>query len=215
MTQANLTIANISISQNESGLYSANDLHKASGGEQKHKPIHFIELPRTIRFIELLKVDMPTFLETTRGCAGGTFMSKELLTQYASWISPEIDLMVTRAFLESIKPLSPAEQLLASVQLSVDNERRITATELRLKELEAKSAHTDHIFHFGEYTSIKAYSNVNKIELTPQGSLQLGKACTKHCKEYDIKINKLPCPIFGQVNAYPKEVIEYLLENDS
>ncbi len=94
-----LKIAGIKISQNENGLWSANDLHKASGGLDKDKPVHFLGNARTQRFVEILKVENPTFIETNYGAGGGTFMCKELLIQYASWLSPEIDLEVTRAFI--------------------------------------------------------------------------------------------------------------------
>ncbi len=108
---SNLVISDVVIGENKAGLYSANDLHKASGGLEKHKPKFFLENARTQRFLGILEETsawdseggIPPSLQTVHGVGGGTFMCRELLTQYASWLSPEIDLAVTRAFIEKVE----------------------------------------------------------------------------------------------------------------
>ncbi len=112
-----LKIAGIKISQNENGLYSLNDLHRASGGLAKQTPYEFLRSDRTKAFIAVLgrnvKAGYPVFTETARGVGGGTFGCKEVLVAYGSWLSPEMNVEVHQAFIEKIeqKPLSPAEQI--------------------------------------------------------------------------------------------------------
>ncbi|HAF1791854.1 TPA: KilA-N domain-containing protein [Salmonella enterica] len=94
-------ISNISIHQDEEGRYSLNDLHKASGGEQRHKPILWLRLDQTTQLVdEIIKVQICTFppVESKRGCRGGTYVCKELVYAYAMWISAAFSLKVIRAY---------------------------------------------------------------------------------------------------------------------
>lgn len=65
-----IIISDISIRQDSEGRYSINDLHKASGSEQKDKPVHWLALQKTTDLIETIeKVGNLTFppIRTTRG----------------------------------------------------------------------------------------------------------------------------------------------------
>lgn len=106
-----LTICSLEIRQID-GLYSLNDLHKASGGEKRHQPSDFIRLDQTQALItELnsedsrnLNVQICTFknsekslfkpLKVFQGRNGGTYACKELVIAYAAWISPAFHLKI-------------------------------------------------------------------------------------------------------------------------
>ena len=104
---SNLTILNNSIRQLDN-LYSLTDLHRASGGEQKHKPVLFLSNQQTKELISEIeiesKVGIPTsVVKTIRGGSDiskqGTWACEELMLAYAMWISPKFHLIVLRAFL--------------------------------------------------------------------------------------------------------------------
>lgn len=102
-----LTISSSEIRQID-GLYSLNDLHKASGGEKRHQPALFIRLDQTQALIaEINSTDMQS-LETREGRNGGTYACKELVIAYAAWISPAFHLKVIRVFLGATRPALPA-----------------------------------------------------------------------------------------------------------
>ncbi|WP_065237939.1 KilA-N domain-containing protein [Gallibacterium genomosp. 3] len=101
-------------------LYSLTDLHKASGGDEKHKPVLFLRLDQTkdlISEIQNDKVHICTLpVKTVRGGRNpSTYACKELVIAYAAWISPAFHLVVLRAFLNQIEskqqplPLAEAE----------------------------------------------------------------------------------------------------------
>ncbi|MDA3979011.1 KilA-N domain-containing protein [Gallibacterium sp. AGMB14963] len=89
-------------------LYSLTDLHKASGGDEKHKPVLFLRLDQTkdlISEIQNDKVQICTLpVKTVRGGRNpSTYACKELVIAYAAWISPAFHLVVLRAFLNQIE----------------------------------------------------------------------------------------------------------------
>lgn len=79
-------------------LYSLNDLHKSSGGENKHKPSYFMSNQETKEFIQELDNQNINAYCIKQGSKGGTFVCRELVYRYAMWISAKFSLMVIRAF---------------------------------------------------------------------------------------------------------------------
>jgi hypothetical protein len=100
---ANLTVLNKTIRQLD-GLYSLNDLHRASGKAKKHQAALFLRSEQTKELIREIEqsTDLytaPKAVKTKVGGANpGTWVCKELVYAYAMWISPKFHLMVIRAF---------------------------------------------------------------------------------------------------------------------
>lgn len=91
-----LTIAGTDIHQDDDGRYCLNDLHKAAGGENKHRPKYWLENQQTQELVcELEKGGFPP-IQSKQGV--GTYVCKELVYAYAMWISPRFHLAVIRAF---------------------------------------------------------------------------------------------------------------------
>ncbi|ELG2962731.1 KilA-N domain-containing protein [Vibrio fluvialis] len=97
---SNLTIVSKEI-RSLDGLYSLNDLHKASGRNPNHRPNQFLRTEQTKDLIREIDqcADLRTAYRTTRGGINpGTWVCKELVYSYAMWISPKFHLNVIRAF---------------------------------------------------------------------------------------------------------------------
>ena len=83
------------------GLYSLNDLHKASGGEVKHKPAFFLRNEQTKEIVTELQIcnSLEEVLKVQRGGTNqGTWVCKELVYSYAMWISAKFHIAVVRTF---------------------------------------------------------------------------------------------------------------------
>ena len=104
-----LTIGDYSIRRDEDGRYCINDLHKASGGAEKHKPFNFMRNQQTKDLIaEIERENMMLKSEhhkskavntvKGKGLSQGTFVVKELVYYYAMWISAKFHLTVIRAY---------------------------------------------------------------------------------------------------------------------
>lgn len=91
-----IVIIDTGIKQDEQGRYCLNDLHRASGGANKHRPSLWLKNMQTMALIdEMEKAGIPA-IESKQQL--GTFVGKELVYAYAMWISPAFHLQVIRTF---------------------------------------------------------------------------------------------------------------------
>ncbi|EAY4841066.1 KilA-N domain-containing protein [Salmonella enterica] len=96
-----IIISDITIHKDVQGRYSLNDLHQASGGEEKDKPANWLRLDKTVELIdEILNAQIRAFkpVDSRKGRYGGTYVCKELVYSYAMWISAAFALKVIRAY---------------------------------------------------------------------------------------------------------------------
>jgi len=115
---ANILTLGTSAIRELDGLFSLNDLHRASGGEEKHEPNRFIRLEQTQALIAEIeqppkmadaKAGNPALVKRHGGRNGSqTYACRELVIAYAAWISPAFHLKVIRVFLDTQAPALPA-----------------------------------------------------------------------------------------------------------
>ena len=136
---SNLTILKTSIRQSDN-LYSLNDLHVASGSENRHKPSLFMTNQQTKDLIAEIDnssvAGNPASVKIVRGGRNpelqGTWVCEELVLSYAMWISPKFHLIVLRAFLAMHKAES---QNANQIQPLVERKYTFEFTEYELEQL--------------------------------------------------------------------------------
>ena len=163
---SNLAILNTSIRTHES-LFSLNDLHKASGGAEKHRPSLFIRLDTTQDLISEIQKEVKStdLIFKTTGGRGlrGTYACEELMLAYAMWISPKFHLVVLRAFLNLHKK---STALLPNT---------ITPEQQQAIQSAGQQAHHRTGLHWQEiYRQLKSAFKVAKYDQIPQS--QFGNA---------------------------------------
>ena len=119
-------MSNLIISQNAirqiDNLYSLNDLHKASGNEEKHRPTFFARLDTTKELVAEIQKEDPNAQVLISKNGIGTYACEELVIAYAMWISPKFHLIVLRAFLAMHKSESQNANQIQPLALPMIND---------------------------------------------------------------------------------------------
>lgn len=107
-------------------------------------------------------------------------------------------------------PKTTAEWLVVQAQALVEQERRLAANEARITKVEDRLEQIQTASEF--YTVVGWVSRFGTGYLPLHTASKMGRAATKYCKEHGIAMGSTPDPRFGQVNTYPKDVLEYLFD---
>lgn len=109
-----IVISNTTIGQDEHGRFCLNHLHRAAGGNKQHKPANWLRSDTTQALVAELEKErcseMSNAINVIQGGQNqGTFAIKELVYDYAMWISPKFKLQVIQAFDEKVtSPTQPS-----------------------------------------------------------------------------------------------------------
>ena len=107
------TVAGIAVRQDAQGRFCLNDLHKAAGGENRHRPSLWADNQQAKDLIAEIEIGagIPALVSNQRGIEQGTYVCKELVYAYAMWVSASFHLQVIRAYdgMAQAKRTAPAE----------------------------------------------------------------------------------------------------------
>lgn len=216
----NLIISDTTINFNN-GLYSLNDLHKASGGDMNNQPSNFLKLDSTkslareISFENNQSYDSMTgVIEVSRGGSSpGTFVCKELVYAYAMWISPAFNLKVIRAFdTMQQKPMTNLEVIRVVIDKAIEHERtlEIHGSEIETLKLENAALKEELKLIRDEegYFTAKGAAQLHGIKnLTETEARDLGKELSKLSRLMGVEIKQTPHKGYGYVNLYHRDVV--------
>lgn len=142
----NILVCNTEV-KNVGGLFCLNDLHKASGGAEKHKTKQFLRNEQTKALVQGLESEglISPSLKVVQGGRTedrGTYACKELVYAYAMWISPEFHIHVIRAYDAMVtgakpepEPTSQIEILAQMVLSMAEQEKETRAHAEQLEEI--------------------------------------------------------------------------------
>ena len=105
---------------------------------------------------------------------------------------------------EFVKPLTPAEQLLAQAQLMVDMENRLNTLEKNNARLENNLRRTIT----SDYFTVIGYANFRGINADTYNSSVVGRKASKICKDCGLAIGKVIDSKYGTINTYPLDVLD-------
>ena len=158
-----IQISNVAVRQISDTLYNLNDLHKAAGGENKHRPTFWMQNIQTQELIAEVEAQGGQAFQTAKGKNGGTYVCKELVIAYGMWINAAFALKVIRCFLEAQGQVSDGIKTVTAKTTADDRTglRQAVAALVGRKGIDYSSA----------YSMIHQRFNVEAIEDIPTGQL--------------------------------------------
>ncbi|ENG6106951.1 KilA-N domain-containing protein [Serratia liquefaciens] len=136
-----IVIEKTAIRQDAVGRYCLNDLHRAAGGEERHKPKYWYATQQTQELVRLLtEGGIPPSIENQPinvirgGLEQGSYACKELVCSYAMWISAAFNLKVIRTFDATQAPsaLSELEMIARMATSAAIQQRQVNALQLQV-----------------------------------------------------------------------------------
>lgn len=100
------------------------------------------------------------------------------------------------------KPLSQIEIIAQSAQILLEQDKRISDVESKVKEIEAKTTTRPDCF------AIAGYASLYNMPVTIDQAKVLGTKAKALCRKLSIAITTIPDPRFGKVNVYPTSVLK-------
>ena len=166
-------------------------------------PIEFSESFKLIQdFIPNNVKEIPLFTES------GYLMLVKTFTDDLSW---KVQRELVKGYFiakEMVRPLTPAEQLLAQAKLMVDMENRLNILEKNNSRLENNLRRTIT----SDYFTVIGYANFRGINANEYNSSVIGRKASKICKDCGLAIGKVIDSKYGTINTYPLDVLDEIFE---
>jgi len=74
-----MMLGEVQVNRDSAGRYCLNDLHKASGGAERHGPSKWLRNSQVIELIEELETGQICPVNKIEGRAGGTYVCREMV----------------------------------------------------------------------------------------------------------------------------------------
>lgn len=103
------------------------------------------------------------------------------------------------------KQLTQSEMLLQSVQLMVEQEKRVGQLESKVHEIDARTTTR------ADYFTAAGYCRLNDIKASTQMCITIGKRASKLCDERGWPKEEVPDTRWGKVGSYPKVILDEVL----
>ncbi|WP_082298296.1 KilA-N domain-containing protein [Neisseria gonorrhoeae] len=132
-----------------------NDLHRASGGEDRHAPRRWLQNIQTNDLIKELEKDGKPSIQSKQRL--GTFVCRELVIAYGMWISPKFALQVIQTFL--------------AVSDGIKSAKTTADDRTGLRQAVAALVGRKGIDYSSAYSMVHQRFNVESVEGIPAGKL--------------------------------------------
>ena len=217
------------IRQDQFGRYCLNDLHKASGGEQKNQPRYFLENKQTQDLVQALTdsgIPLSPIDVIRGGLEQGTYVVKQIVYAYAMWISAAFNLKVINTFdavatgamqpqittpqdyLSALKALVVSEE---QKQLAIQERDHAIATKAEIGSRREATAMGRLSAKVKEVESLKVqldksldFASIKSVEIAT-GRKFGWHSLKKWSKANSSEIKTIPDPNFGEVKTYHKD----------
>ena len=227
--QKTIEIDGAVIRQDDQGRYCLNDLHKASGSEQKNQPRYFLENKQTQDLVQALTdsgIPLSPINVIRGGLEQGTYVVKQIVYAYAMWISAAFNLKVINTFdavatgamqpqittpqdyLSALKALVESEE---QKQLAIQERDHAIATKAEISSRREATAMSTASKYKRKAEKLEAlvdesqsFATIKKVQALTGGTYDTYEL-RRHSKANGLEIQKAEDANYGSVNSYHKD----------
>ena len=203
----------VELTKNENGIVYVNltEVAKAFPNKNLSTIVNSQEIREYCETLSKLKnFSLADLLIVKRGGNdNGTWAHQKVALRVAQKLSPEFAVMVDTWIEEllttgqaQIKPLTPAQQLLANAQMLVEMEQRQIAMESKVEQIESR-------IRANGFMSVMGFANIHHLNIGKKAAQAIGRLASKWCKRNDRVPEKTRHERWGEVNTYPMEALRY------
>lgn len=172
--------------------------HKSRRQNELKEGKHFLNIPTSGGVANCNSDEYQTFW-TKRGIVRlGFSMRGERAVKFRDWAE---DLVIDKI---EQRPLSQLEIIAQSAQILLEQEKRISSVENKLKLIEAKTTTRP------EYFTVAGYASLHNTPVNIKQAAHLGRQASNLCKQTMQPIDSCFDPRFGKVNMYPTNVLDVI-----
>lgn len=133
--------------------------------------------------------------------------NNETAVRFQSILADDVLPSIRKTGQYTVKPLTPAQQLLANAQMLVEIEQRQMEQERRQLAVENKVALIEDRIRDNGYMTVKGFANIVKIHVGNTMANNLGRLAPKWCRQMKIKPEKIKNGEWGEINTYPMQAL--------
>lgn len=138
---------------------------------------------------------------------------------FRKWITSEVLPSIRKTGQYAVKPLTPAQQLLANAQMLVEMEQRQLEQERQQKVLESRQATTEHRVNEIEerikdntYMTVMGFANIHRLKIGTKALQRLGRQCSTWCRRMGMIPEQTKHEKWGHVNTYPMQALKAIFK---
>ena len=120
-------------------------------------------------------------------------------------LSPEFTARIVDRWMELEQPKTTGDILVQHALQFREQERRIMS--LEVAQLETKQQIAE-LVGGEDYTTVKGFARTNKLPGDRKFLAKVGQSASSICKSRGIEKGKVKDEVWGEVNSYPREVVE-------
>lgn len=121
---------------------------------------------------------------------------------------------IEKKYKESTAPMTQLEIARMSLDMLIEQERRIKSIESKQLEVDVKMKEFDAKLkkHQEDWYTVAGYASLLGIDMSLQEAGKAGRKATKLCRQNNVKYEDTSDPRFGKVHVYPKWILEQVFE---
>jgi hypothetical protein len=99
--------------------------------------------------------------------------------------------------IDSKPALTTLEMIVILATQALEHEKRTSELEVKVEAIAGSSG----------YFSVKAWARLQSLQMPNARAAQIGRECSRICRQSDLEIGKTRDEAFGLVNTYPEQII--------